>query len=182
MGRWMRGAMISPRVAPQMIGLGLLEAVPEADVLALADPGDADGDGISGRPNRVWSESTGQPMLGRFGSKAGQATIRDQSASAFSADVGISTSLHRDPAGDCTPGQTALPRPAGRRRAGGRRPGAGSGDLLRPQPGGAGAARSRRRGGAGGQAGLLRRWAARAATTRSSSPTGLRASRSRASS
>ena len=45
--------MLSPRVAPQMIGLGLLEAVPEEDILALADPEDADGDGISGRPNLV---------------------------------------------------------------------------------------------------------------------------------
>jgi CxxC motif-containing protein (DUF1111 family) len=97
--------MISARVAPQMIGLGLLEAVPEADVLALADPEDKDGDGISGRPNRVWSETVGRPMLGRFGAKAGQATVRDQAASAFSADLGISTTLHPDAAGDCTPGQ-----------------------------------------------------------------------------
>ncbi|MEM8657658.1 MAG: di-heme oxidoredictase family protein, partial [Pseudomonadota bacterium] len=48
-------AMLSPRVAPQMIGLGLLEAIPAADILAGADPEDADGDGISGRPNVVWS-------------------------------------------------------------------------------------------------------------------------------
>ena len=52
-------AQLSPRVAPQMIGLGLLEAVPEADILALADPDDADGDGISGRPNLVRSEEAG---------------------------------------------------------------------------------------------------------------------------
>jgi CxxC motif-containing protein (DUF1111 family) len=44
------GAMLSPRIAPQMIGLGLLEAIPAADILALADPDDADSDGISGRP------------------------------------------------------------------------------------------------------------------------------------
>lgn len=41
------GTMLSPRVAPQMIGLGLLEAVPAEDILARADPEDADGDGIS---------------------------------------------------------------------------------------------------------------------------------------
>jgi CxxC motif-containing protein (DUF1111 family) len=106
--------MISPRVAPQMIGLGLLEAVPEADVLALADPDDADGDGISGRPNIVRSETTGGPMLGRFGAKAGQPTIRDQAASAFSADLGISTALHPDGGGDCTGAQAAcLARPDG---------------------------------------------------------------------
>lgn len=64
-------AMLSPRVAPQMIGLGLLEAIPAADILALADPDDADGDGISGRPNVVWSDEFNRPMLGRFGLKAG---------------------------------------------------------------------------------------------------------------
>ena len=47
--------MLSPRVAPQMIGLGLLEAIPEADIRARADPDDKDGDGISGRANEVWS-------------------------------------------------------------------------------------------------------------------------------
>ena len=57
-------AMLSPRVAPQLIGLGLLEAIPTADILALADPNDADGDGISGRPNIVRSVEFDQPMLG----------------------------------------------------------------------------------------------------------------------
>ena len=97
--------MISPRVAPQMIGLGLLEAVPEEDILARADPDDADGDGISGRPNRVLSEETGAPMLGRFGWKAGQPTIREQSASAFSGDIGISTAVLPDGWGECTEAQ-----------------------------------------------------------------------------
>jgi CxxC motif-containing protein (DUF1111 family) len=61
------GTMLSPRAAPQMIGLGLLEAVPAADILALADPEDADRDGISGRANLVWSEEFGRSMVGRFG-------------------------------------------------------------------------------------------------------------------
>ncbi|MGJ8544939.1 MAG: di-heme oxidoredictase family protein [Sulfitobacter sp.] len=99
------GAMLSPRVAPQMIGLGLLEAIPAADILALADPNDADGDGISGRPNVVWSDEFDQPMLGRFGLKAGMPTIREQSAAAFSGDIGISSPLHPAPAGDCTAAQ-----------------------------------------------------------------------------
>lgn len=93
---------ISPRVAPQMIGLGLLEAVPDADILAMEDFDDTDGDGISGRANRVWSEEHGRVMLGRFGWKAGQATIRGQSASAFSGDIGISTSLRPEGWGECT--------------------------------------------------------------------------------
>lgn len=99
--------MLSPRVAPQMIGLGLLEAIPAAEILALADPGDADGDGISGRPNIVISAEFGVPMLGRFGHKAGAPTVREQSAGAFAGDMGLSNPLHPDPAGDCTPGQTA---------------------------------------------------------------------------
>ncbi len=99
------GAMLSPRVAPQMIGLGLLEAIPAADILALADPEDADGDGISGRPNVVWSDAFNQPMLGRFGLKAGAPTIREQSAGAFAGDIGISSPLHPAPWGECSAAQ-----------------------------------------------------------------------------
>ncbi len=98
--------MLSPRVAPQMIGLGLLEAVPAADILAGADPEDADGDGISGRPNIVWSIEHDGPMLGRFGLKAGAPTVKEQSAGAFAGDMGLSTPLHPDPWGDCTAVQT----------------------------------------------------------------------------
>lgn len=101
------GAMLSPRVAPQMIGMGLIEAIPAADILANADPEDADGDGISGRPSIVWSAEAGRPVLGRFGYKAGKPTVRAQSAAAFSGDMGISTTLHPEPWGDCTPAQEA---------------------------------------------------------------------------
>ncbi len=98
-------AMFSPRVAPQMLGLGLLEAIPAADILSGADPWDADGDGISGRPNIVWSVEYDQPMLGRFGLKAGTPTIRQQSAAAFSGDIGISSPLFPEPWGECTAAQ-----------------------------------------------------------------------------
>ncbi|KAF0115141.1 MAG: hypothetical protein FD150_1202 [Rhodobacteraceae bacterium] len=98
--------MLSPRVAPQMIGLGLLEAIPAADILARADEVDLNGDGISGRPQIVPSAEFGTPMLGRFGLKAGAPTVREQSAGAFAGDMGLSTPLHRDPWGDCTPGQS----------------------------------------------------------------------------
>ena len=97
--------MLSPRVAPQMIGLGLLEAIPAADILALADPDDADGDGVSGRVQIVPSVEFGVPMLGRFGLKAGAPTVKEQSAGAFSGDMGLSTPLHPDPWGDCTVAQ-----------------------------------------------------------------------------
>nr|WP_188790931.1 di-heme oxidoredictase family protein [Salipiger pallidus] len=101
------GVMFSPRVAPQMVGLGLLEAIPAADILAAADPDDADGDGISGRAAIAWSRELGRPVLGRFGWKAGEATLREQTASAFSNDIGISSPLSREPWGDCTEAQTA---------------------------------------------------------------------------
>jgi len=99
-------ALLSPRVAPPMIGMGLVEAIPEEDILANADPEDADGDGISGRPNRVWSDEEGRVALGRFGWKAGQPSVAQQSAGAFRGDIGISTPLYQEPHGDCTPAQT----------------------------------------------------------------------------
>ncbi len=97
--------MVSPRVAPAVIGMGLLEAIPEAAILTHADPEDADGDGISGRPNWVWSDEHDKVMLGRFGWKAGQPTVAQQSADAFKTDMGIATPLYPVAYGDCTPAQ-----------------------------------------------------------------------------
>jgi CxxC motif-containing protein (DUF1111 family) len=97
--------LLSPRTAPFMIGLGLLEAVDEAAILALADEDDADGDGISGRPNRVWDPKTQRTVLGRFGWKANQAGVEQQNAGAFLGDLGITSALH--PAENCPPAQTA---------------------------------------------------------------------------
>jgi CxxC motif-containing protein (DUF1111 family) len=101
---------LSPRVAPAVFGVGLLEAVPEATVLAHADPGDRDGDGISGCPNRVASERGrgGGRTLGRFGWKANAATVKQQSASAFTGDIGITSPLFR--AENCPPRQRACAR------------------------------------------------------------------------
>lgn len=84
---------MSPRVANQMIGLGLLEAIPEETLLGLADPDDRDNNGISGRANMVWDMLTDTKALGRFGWKANQPSLRQQVASAFHEDVGISTTL-----------------------------------------------------------------------------------------
>ena len=72
--------MISPRVAPAVVGMGLLEAIPEETILALADPEDANTDGISGRPNMVWDIRRGDLALGRFGWKANQPTVEQQTA------------------------------------------------------------------------------------------------------
>ena len=113
-GPMSESVMISPRVAPPMIGLGLLEDVPAEDILAHADPDDADGDGISGKPNHVLDPVSGKIMIGRFGWKAGAATIRAQSASAFAGDIGISTPLVNRPHGDCTEAQAeCLAAPTG---------------------------------------------------------------------
>ncbi|MCP9848442.1 di-heme oxidoredictase family protein [Cyanobium sp. Morenito 9A2] len=92
----LRSVARSLRVAPPLLGLGLLEAVPEAEILAHADPDDRDGDGISGRPH--WLGGTNGPRrLGRFGWKALAASVRDQTADAFFNDMGLTTTLHRQP-------------------------------------------------------------------------------------
>ena len=102
--------MMSPRVAPPMIGMGLLEAIAASDILARVDPDDADGDGISGRARWVWSPEHDRMMLGRFGWKAGTASIVDQSAAAMSGDIGISSPLAPVPWGECTELQQACRR------------------------------------------------------------------------
>ena len=91
------GLRTSPRVAPALIGLGLLEAVPESAVRALANPGDRDGDGVSGRPNVVWDARAGRGALGRFGWKAEQPSVLQQVAAAFAQDMGLTSALFPHP-------------------------------------------------------------------------------------
>jgi CxxC motif-containing protein (DUF1111 family) len=105
---------LSPRIANPMIGLGLVEQIHPADILANADPDDADGDGISGRASIVRDTLTGELTLGRFGWKAQTATIRQQSADALAGDIGISSPEVPHHWGDCTPAQQAcLDMPTG---------------------------------------------------------------------
>lgn len=99
------GTMLSPRTAPHMIGLGLLQAIDEADLLALADPDDADGNSISGRPNRVWDVASESVVLGRFGWKANQPHLEQQNSGAFLGDIGITSPLF--PEQNCTAAQPA---------------------------------------------------------------------------
>jgi CxxC motif-containing protein (DUF1111 family) len=73
-----------------MIGLGLLEAIPESTLVAAADPDDADGDGISGRVNMVWDPEQNATVVGRFGWKANASTLHLQAAAAFAGDIGAS--------------------------------------------------------------------------------------------
>ncbi|KTC15203.1 di-heme oxidoredictase family protein [Pseudomonas viridiflava] len=95
---------VSARIAPPMIGLGLLEAIADEAVLANADPDDRNGDGISGRANWVWDDAQQKVVMGRFGWKAGQPNLNQQNVHAFSGDMGLTTSLRRFD--DCTPAQT----------------------------------------------------------------------------
>ncbi|HEY9843686.1 MAG: di-heme oxidoredictase family protein [Candidatus Sericytochromatia bacterium] len=85
---------LSVRQSPQLVGLGLLEQVPAAEILSWADEADHDRDGISGRPNQVWDQQTGQTVLGRFGWKANQPNLAQQVAGAFSGDIGISSRIY----------------------------------------------------------------------------------------
>jgi CxxC motif-containing protein (DUF1111 family) len=97
--------MMSPRLAPQVIGMGLLEAIPAETIESAADPDDADGDGISGRVNIVRDLTTGEPALGRFGWKAGQPSVEMQTPAAFSGDLGLTSRVIGSD--DCTSEQTA---------------------------------------------------------------------------
>jgi len=86
----------SARVASAVYGLGLLDAIADEAILAQADPDDWDGDGISGRVNRVWSPSKEEHSIGKYGWKANKATLIDQTAGAFQGDIGITSSLFPD--------------------------------------------------------------------------------------
>lgn len=101
-GKLSKTTQLSGRTAPAMIGLGLLEAIPDDRLLSLADPDDLDGDGISGRINWTHSQVTGKTGIGRFNWKASAVTLRDQAVDAFKADLGLSTLEHPDHYGDCS--------------------------------------------------------------------------------
>jgi CxxC motif-containing protein (DUF1111 family) len=86
----------SPRVATSVFGIGFLEAISEDHILERSDPDDANKDGISGRPNRVWDHVAKRVVLGRLGWKANQPDIAHQTAGAFSQEIGMTTSLRPD--------------------------------------------------------------------------------------
>ncbi len=103
-----RGAMtsegLSARIAPSLLGLGLLARIPDALILDMADEADRNGDGISGRVNMI-SDADGGTAIGRFGWKAGQVSLRVQLARALSLDLGLGNPVFPAAAGDCTPAQ-----------------------------------------------------------------------------
>lgn len=98
-----RPETFSARLAPQLVGIGLLEAIPESSILAREDVNDANGDGISGKAQRIVDPS-GVTRLGRFGYKAATTSVRHQVAAALNGDMGVMTSLLPNP--DCGSSQT----------------------------------------------------------------------------
>ena len=94
---------ISPRIAPQIVGQGLLEAISDADLVAGADPDDQDLDGISGRVH--WVKDADAIRVGRFGWKALHASLDSQAAAAFAEDLGITSD--RFPIANCPEAQSA---------------------------------------------------------------------------
>ncbi len=85
--------LMSPRVAPVVFGMGLLEAIPEEALLAREDPTDSDANGISGRANRPFDIAAQKKRVGRFGWKANQPSVSQQNFSAFLGDLGITSPL-----------------------------------------------------------------------------------------
>lgn len=95
------GASFTTLLAPAVTGLGFLDAVPDADLIALADPDDADGDGISGRPHwntipnfvqtRPGTISQGNRFISRFGKKGAAYDLLHQTVGAYSEDIGIAS-------------------------------------------------------------------------------------------
>ncbi|RYX88792.1 MAG: c-type cytochrome [Comamonadaceae bacterium] len=108
-----KDVMISPRIAPQMAGVGLLEAIPEAEILRNVKDQAASGGPIRGMSNLVWDAPTQQMRVGRFGWKANVATLAHQTGGAFLGDMGITSTLF--PKETCTAAQKdclAAPRGA----------------------------------------------------------------------
>jgi CxxC motif-containing protein (DUF1111 family) len=90
----------STRVAPPLVGRAMLESIDAGAVLALADPEDRDGDGVSGRVRMF--DRDGREKIGRYGWKAGIATVEEQVADAFAREIGLSSARRPLPHGDCT--------------------------------------------------------------------------------
>lgn len=97
--------MVSPRVAPPMIGLGLIEQISDADIKKQAIGNDKNKDGIRGKFNWVMDPQTGKAALGRFGWKAGQTRLLTQNQSAFNEDMGLTSNIRSHES--CMPMQTA---------------------------------------------------------------------------
>lgn len=90
------GVLMSPRVAQQTIGLGLISALPDEEITKFEDETDSDNDGISGRANYVYNYDINERDLGKYGWKANAPTLKQQVAAALHGDMGLTTSLFSD--------------------------------------------------------------------------------------
>jgi len=122
-----KDTMISPRIAPAMVGMGLLEAVPEETIVAIAKQQERLG--INGKPNYVWDYEADRVALGRFGWKANQPTIRQQTAAAFLGDIGATTYMF--PEENCPAVQTECLNIPSASKCGGQ--GGCTGNTFRPE-------------------------------------------------
>ena len=98
------GVMASPRIAAQLAGAGLLEAIPETEILNNVANQAAAGGSVRGQVNRVWDAFANDMRIGRFGWKANVASLAHQTAGAFLGDMGITSATNPNEA--CTPTQT----------------------------------------------------------------------------
>ncbi len=85
--------VIARRISIPLFGAGLVEAIPDAVLIALEDPGDLNRDGVSGRAARIEDVATGRPRIGRFGWKAQHATLLAFAADAYRNEMGITNDL-----------------------------------------------------------------------------------------
>ena len=122
-----KDTMISPRIAPAVVGMGLLEAVPEETILAIAKA--QENLGVGGKPNYVWDYEADRVALGRFGWKANQPTIRQQTAAAFLGDIGATTYMF--PEENCPAVQTECLNVPSASKCGGQ--GGCTGNTFRPE-------------------------------------------------
>jgi CxxC motif-containing protein (DUF1111 family) len=119
--------LLSPRIAPAMVGMGLLEAVPEEAILRIAQ--EQAKLGMAGKPNYVWDVENEQTVLGRFGWKANQPNLRQQTAAAFLGDIGATTFMF--PEENCPPAQAACLDVPSASKCGGQ--GGCTGNQYRPE-------------------------------------------------
>lgn len=101
--------MLSPRLAPPLIGMGLLENIPESTVLSFVDAGDKNGDGITGKANYVYDTYTNKTELGRFGLKANTPTLLMQVATAYQQDMGVTSYVQSVESADGQSQLTTIP-------------------------------------------------------------------------
>ena len=96
-GDFNESTTFSARIAQPMIGLGLIEHISDQSLLMNEDINDTNNDGVSGKANKVWDIENEKLAIGRFGWKAAQPSVYQQTADAFYHDMGLSNKLYSNP-------------------------------------------------------------------------------------